>query len=645
MNTRDSEFYNLLTSINADFEEIFAPNTPNTTPESQTSDDTDSGTDSEDSVVSDNESETSNSSSESSESNFDITKLKQHISRWKELIGTGTSDSEININANNSHKLRVVGQLLRHFDSNWLNVAAANTSGFVYLLDNDIVDETIDIYNSSNIGDCIIWFIAHIAGRTIDDYAKYCRFIQYLIEIAALFNQTNVIKTILSAVSIKHPDVVKKIGLFYYMPSFSLRTAINNAVLNHNSDLAEWLTLIAPEAEKDISNDTVNLSCLNKSLFSEMSTSDINYRDYIKSNGYYYAIISNDIQLLDTVSDSIYTTVKKCSLSTFIQIMEAMNITNNGVDGINLEEANMNSIPSGYSINFPLAYAIAYKYADDDVKGYVLRDANYASMTPDETVMFRCNVYKHLLTSLHDIDMGISYLESIPNIDSNYSSAYINTLSSIDRLRRYDLLERVRALFSETPLDLLVCISLLLTNKRPVIEFLCSMQDLRLPRVIRKLGEFAVDDYGRELFASADGDDISGAREYADLFARGYRLSVNNFIGEDLDETVAKIISVEMITSKTYDEFVTFIESRGINISKVHYTTAVYFARVDVLEYLFDKARDKAPMYLPLMVNISDDLPREQRIKNKQVLQLLAYHGVPIVPRDADTNLHKAFIY
>ncbi|QKE50442.1 hypothetical protein F-VV10_0322 [Faustovirus] len=623
---------NLLNLVITDIDEMIA---------SLSSDDTDTSTqDSNDTSIS------------------DLTDGEDELEKaWGKFLQTAKLAAELdnageNANIDLTHRKRVMNMAMRHFDSNWLNVMAANTSGFVYLLNNEIVDKTVDIYSNSNINDHIVWFIAHIADIKVDingsfkDYAMYTQYVQYLINISALFNQTNVIKTIFSAVAIKHPNVIKKIGLYKFKPAFSLHSAINNAVLNHNAMLAEWLTMVSTEEHDghDISTDTVNMSCLNKSLFSEMSTGDINYHDYIKSNGYYYAIMSNDLQLLDMVSNSIYTNVKKRSLSAFINIMEAINTEN--VNDINVANLNINTIPTGYSINFPLAYAIAYKYADNDIQGYVLRDANYASMAADDVCVFQCNVYKHLLSALNDIDIGLKYLQSIQNISTDYTSVYVNTLIAIDRRQRYELLAKINDIFKDVALDTLMYISIVLTNRRPIIEYLQRVHcEIKLPKLIRMLAKYAVDEYGRDLLANADGDNVAGAQEYATLFERGFELSKNNFEGEVMDNAVAKIISVDMIATKTYDEIVEFIESRNVDVGKVHYTAAVYFARTDVLAYLFNKARNKAPMYLSLMVELNNDMPREQLIKNKQVIQMLAYYGAPLIPRDINTDLHDAFMY
>ncbi|SME65003.1 Hypothetical protein FSTVST1_306 [Faustovirus ST1] len=549
------------------------------------------------------------------------------------------------INRDNTVKL-----ILRHVDKNWLNVLAANTSGLMWLY-SDVIIDTDNIYSYENISDNISNIIAEIAKKEIavdnhNELKKYSRYIQWCIELSARMAQFNAIKTIFNAVSIYHPEVIKKNSLYKYTPTFSLRYAIVNAVLSGNTELAEWLALQSTDKEQtmDFDYNLINISCNSSVVFNDMALNDINYKDYITSSGYYYAIMSKDIELLNTVSTSIFSTVKRKSMVSVINLLKSLtpDEVNDINIGINLPNVDISN--KEYEINFPFAYALAIKYGNSEIREYILNDASFHTMSNNEVCVFNDNVFKHLITSLNDIDASIDYLETIDDITRGYVAAYITLLRCIERYQRYDLLDRVSNLFAGIRLELFIYVSILTNSNKQISQFLLNNNPITLPRRMRLIADCCRDEYCKELFLNATGEDSASSNEFINMYLHGYNLAKNNFAGEELDDIVVKIFSIEMIAQKSFDVFKEFCETRRVKLGKAHFSIAVFYNNIEVLDYLFTKVPHKAPMHLPLTPHISSQLDQLTLSKNKQMMKRLFYHNIPIILGNSSLNFNELFI-
>jgi len=552
------------------------------------------------------------------------------------------------INRDNTVKL-----ILRHVDKNWLNVLAANTSGLMWLY-GDVIDDTDNIYSFENISDNISNIIAEIAKKEVvvdnhNELKKYSRYIQWCIELSARMGQYNAIKTIFNAVSIYHPEVIKKNSLYKYTPAFSLRYAIVNAVLSGNTELAEWLTLQSMDTEQTMDGvcNLINVSCNSSAVFNDMALNDINYKDYITSSGYYYAIMSKDIELLNTVSMSIFSTVKRKSMISVINLLKSLtpDEANDNIDinmGIDLPNVDIGN--KEYEINFPFAYALAIKYGNSEIREYILNDASFHMMSGNEVCVFNDNVFKHLITSLNDIDASVDYLETIDDINRGYVAAYITLLRCIERYQRYDLLDRVSNLFAGIRLELFIYVSILTNSNKQISQFLLSNNPITLPRRMRLIADCCRDEYCKELFLNATGEDSASSNEFINMYLHGYNLAKNNFEGEELDDIVVKIFSIEMIAQKSFDVFKEFCETRRVKLGKAHFSIAVFYNNIEVLDYLFTKVPHKAPMHLPLTPHISSQLDRLTLSKNKQMMKRLFYHNIPIILGNCSLKFNELFI-
>jgi len=232
----------------------------------------------------------------------------------------------------------------------------------------------------------------------------------------------------------------------------------------------------------------INVSCNSSAVFNDMALNDINYKDYITSSGYYYAIMSKDIELLNTVSMSIFSTVKRKSMISVINLLKSLtpDEANDNIDinmGIDLPNVDIGN--KEYEINFPFAYALAIKYGNSEIREYILNDASFHMMSGNEVCVFNDNVFKHLITSLNDIDASVDYLETIDDINRGYIAAYITLLRCIERYQRYDLLDRVSNLFAGIRLELFIYVSILTNSNKQISQFLLSNNPITLPRRMR----------------------------------------------------------------------------------------------------------------------------------------------------------------
>jgi len=128
------------------------------------------------------------------------------------------------------------------------------------------------------------------------------------------------------------------------------------------------------------------------------------------------------------------------------------------------------------------------------------------------------------------------------------------------------------------------------------------------------------------------------------MYLHGYNLAKNNFEGEELDDIVVKIFSIEMIAQKSFDVFKEFCETRRVKLGKAHFSIAVFYNNIEVLDYLFTKVPHKAPMHLPLTPHISSQLDRLTLSKNKQMMKRLFYHNIPIILGNCSLKFNELFI-